>query len=108
MRVAVGAVTQTGLPFCVPSLLPKPSPTTASVVKPSEGKSVKPQSYTWLDAAAATTESAKNFCPAELLNFAPEFIGMVNCDTPLLPATVTELLPARVVTLMVMFVGWGL
>src|SRR3954468_17252787 len=79
MRVAVGAVTQTGLPVFVPSLLPGPQPTTASVVNESPGNKAKPQLYAASEEGfAPAVQIAKNFWALGLVKRAPEFLGIVN------------------------------
>src|ERR1035437_9596667 len=88
MRVAASGVTQTGLPFTVPSALPGPQPTTTSVVSAACGTSVKPQlNAVSADGFAPTVLIAKKFCPPALMKLAPEATGIGNWKTPFVPGT---------------------
>ncbi len=55
MVVGATAVTQAGLPFWVPSLLPGPQPTTSSLVRLAVGTRLKPQSWTLFAVGSAPT-----------------------------------------------------
>ncbi|GEP41718.1 hypothetical protein BGE01nite_10090 [Brevifollis gellanilyticus] len=101
-------VTHTGLPFCVRFSLPGPQPTTASVVRLSDGTMEKPQSWTLLELGLAPTVTMpKKSAPFELTNLAPEFCGIWYWVTPL-AATEKLAFPTDVVTLMVRAEAFGL
>ncbi len=101
-------VTHTGLPFCVRFSLPGPQPTTASVVRLSEGTMEKPQSCTLLELGLApTVTTPKKSAALELTNLAPEFCGIWYWVTPF-AATVKLAAPTAVDTLMVRAAAFGL